>query len=102
MQPTLKCDSPQTTTTGIRPSICSVWAVDSQDTPHARSRGVTSVLNHVTAILYCDGENRVIHEHTTTKVPGDGGRLPREVAIQFTTQGGRRFTSGYRCIGRWY
>ena len=80
--------------------MCSVWAVDSQDTPHARSRGVTSVLNHVTAILYCDGEHRVIHEHITAKDPGDGGRLPREVAVQFTAQGGRRVTNCYCCSGR--
>ena len=77
--------------------MCSVWAVDSQDTPHARSRGVTSVLNHVTAVLYCYGENRVIHEHITTKVPGDGGRLPHEVAVQLTTQTGRRVANGYCC-----
>ena len=63
-----------------------VRAVDSQDTPLARLRGVTSVLNHVTAILYSDGENRVIRKHITTKDPGDGGRLPREVAVQFTAQ----------------
>ena len=40
--------------------MCSVWVVDSQDTLLARSRGVTSILNRVTAILYCDGESRVI------------------------------------------
>ena len=68
----------------------SVWAVDSQDTPRARLRGVTSVLNHVTAVLYCDGENRVIPEHIITKVPGDGGRLPREVAVQLTAQRGQK------------
>ena len=79
--------------------MCSVWAVDCQDTPHARSRGVTSVLNHITAVLYCDGENRVIHEHTTTKDPGDGGRLPREVAGQLTAQSGRRVTNVYCCSG---
>ena len=78
----------------------SVRAVDSQDTPRARLRGVTSVLNHVTAVLYYDGENRVIHERIITKVPGDGGRLPREVAVQLTAQGGRRVTSGYCCSGR--
>ena len=82
--------------------MCPVWVVDSQDTPHAGLRGVTSVLNHVTAVLYCDGESRVIHEHITTKVPGDGGRLPREVAVQLTAQSGGRVTNGYCCSGRWY
>ena len=80
--------------------MCSVWVVDSQDTPHARSRGVTSVLNLVTAILYCDGENSVIHEHITTKVPGDGGRLPHEVAVQLTAQSDKRVTKCYCHIGR--
>ena len=80
--------------------MCSVWVVDSQDTPHARSRGVTSVLNHVTAVLYCDCENSVIHEHIITKVPGDGGKLLHEVAIQLTAQSGRRVTNGYCCSGR--
>ena len=70
--------------------MSSVCVIYSQDTLHARLRGVTSILNHVTAILYCDGENRVIHEHITTKVPGDGGRLPHEVAVQLTAQSGRR------------
>ena len=80
--------------------MCSVWAVDCQNTPHARSRGVTSILNHVTAILYCDSENRVIHEHIITKVPGNDGRLPHEVAIQITAQIGRKVTSGYCCSWR--
>ena len=80
--------------------MCSVWVVDSQDTHHARSRSVTSVLNHVTTILYCDGEHRVIDEHITTKVPGDGGRLPREVAVQFTAQSDKRVTKCYCHIGR--
>ena len=80
--------------------MSSVWVVDSQDTPHARLRDVTSILNHVTAILYCDVENRVIREHITTKVPGDGGRLPHEVAIHLTAQSGRRFTNGYCCSRR--
>jgi len=78
----------------------SVWAVDSQDTPQAWMRGVASILNHVTAILYCDCENRVIHEHIASKDPGDGGRLPHEVAIQLTAQSGRRVTNGYCQIGR--
>ena len=81
--------------------MCSVWPVDSQDTPHARLKGVTSILNHVTAILYCDGEYGVIHEHITTKVPGDGGRLPQEVAVQLTAQIGRWVTNGY-CCGWWW
>jgi len=80
--------------------MCLVWVVDSQNTPHARLRGVTSILNCVVSILYHDGENRVICEHTTTKVPGDGGRLPHEVAIQLTAQSGRRVTNGYCCSGR--
>ena len=80
--------------------MCPVWAVDSQDTPHARSRGVTSVLNHVATIHYCDGENSVVHEHIITKVPCDGRWLPREVAVQLTAQGGRRVTNGYCCSGR--
>ena len=80
--------------------MCSVWVVDSQNTPNARLRRVTSILNRVTAILYCDGENGVIHEHITTKVPGDGGRLSYEVAIQLTTQSGRRDTNGYCCNER--
>jgi len=37
--------------------------VDSEDTPHTRLRGVTSILSHVTAILYCDVKNRITHEH---------------------------------------
>ena len=80
--------------------MCSVWAVNSQDTPNARSRSVTSILNCVVSILYCDGENRVIHEDTTIKVPGDGGRLRRDIAIQLTAQSGRRVTNSYRCSGR--
>ena len=100
LQLALKCDIPQTATTGIGPLMCCVWVVDSQDTPHARSRGVTSVLNHVTAIMYCDGEHRVIHEHIATKVPGDGGRLPREVAVQLTAQSDNRVTKCYCHIGR--
>jgi len=80
--------------------MCLVWVVDSQDTPHARLRGVTTILNHMTAILYCDVENRVIHEHITTKVPGDGGRLLHEVAVHLTTQSGRRVTKGYWQVGR--
>ena len=70
--------------------MCSVWVVAIQNTPNARLGHVTSILNHVTAILYCDSENRVIHEQITTKVPGDGGRLPHEVAVQLTAQSGRR------------
>ena len=100
LQPTLKCDSSQTTTTSIGPLMCPVWVVNSQDTPNARLRGVTSILNHVTTILYCDGENRVIHEHITTKLPGDGRRLLHEVAIQLTCQSGRRVTNGYCQIQR--
>jgi len=80
--------------------MCSVWAVNSQDTPNARLRGVTSILNRVVSILYRDGENRVIHEDTTTKVPGDGGKLHRDIAIQLTAQSGRRVTNSYPCSGR--
>jgi len=67
--------------------MCSAWVVAIQNTPNARLGHVTSILNHVTAILYCDGENRVIHERITAKVPGG---LPHEVAIQLTAQSGRR------------
>ena len=103
LQPTLKCDSPQTATTGIGPLVRSVWVVDSQDTPDTRSRGITYDLNHVTAILYRDGEHRVVHERIITKVPGDGGRLPHEVAIavQLTAQSGIRVTNCCCCSGRW-
>jgi len=80
--------------------MCSVWVVNSQDTPNARLRGVTSILNHFVTILYCDGENRVTPEHTTTKVPADGVRLPHEVAVQLTAQSARRVTNGYHCSGR--
>ena len=80
--------------------MSSVCVVDSQDTPHTRSRGVTSILNHVTAIPYFDGENRVIHEHLITKDPGDDGRLPHEVAVQLTAQIDKRITNGYCCSGR--
>jgi len=78
--------------------VCSVWVVDSQDTPYARLRGVTTILNDVTAILFCGSENRVIHEHI--KVPGDGASLSHEVAVQLTAQSGRSVTNGYCCSGR--
>ena len=80
--------------------MCSVWVVDSQDTPYTKLRGVTTILNDVTAILYCDGENRVIREHITTKVPGDGGSLSCEVAVQLTAQSGRSVTNVHSCSGR--
>jgi len=79
--------------------MCFVWVVDSQDTPNARLRGVTSILIHVTAILYCDSENRVTHEPITTKATGDGVCLCHELAIQLTAQIDRRVTSGYCCSG---
>ena len=80
--------------------MCSVWVVDSEDTPHTRLRGVTSILNHVTAILYCDVKNRITHEHVITKVPGDDGRLPCEVSVQLTAQNGRRVANSYCCSSR--
>ena len=49
--------------------MCLVWEVDGQGAPHTRLRGVTSILNHMTSILHCDGKNRVISESVTAKVP---------------------------------
>ena len=80
--------------------MSSVWVVDCQDTPHTRLRGVTTILNQVIAVLYCDGENRVIHKHIMTKLPGDSGRFPHEIAIQLTAQIGRSVTNGCFCSGR--
>ena len=79
--------------------MCCHWMVDGQDTPHTRLRSGASILNHVAAILCCDGEDRVICELITTKCPDNSGKLLWEVAIQLTPQSGRRMVSCYCCVG---
>ena len=64
--------------------MCSVWAVDGQNTPHTRLRGVTSILNHATAILCCNGIDQIICDVISTKVPDSSRKLLWEVAIKLT------------------
>ena len=79
--------------------MCCVWTVDGQETPHARPRGGSTILNHAAAILCRDGEDRVICELITTEGPDNSGKFLWEVAIQLTAQSGRT-VSGYCCVGR--
>ena len=88
-QPTSGSQVEESTATGRNPHLpqyrrgwqltphCLDLVVVIQNTPNARLGHVISILNHVAAILYCDGENRVIHEQIIT-------------AVQLTAQSGRR------------
>ena len=78
--------------------MCCVGTVDGQNTPHTSLRGGATILYHAAAILCRDGEDRVICELITTKVPDNSGKLLWKVAIQLTPQSGRT-VSRYCCIG---
>ena len=79
--------------------MCCHWMVDGQETPHTKPRGGATILYRAVAILCCDGEDKVVCELITTKVPDNSRKLLWEVAIQLTAQSGGRIVSCYCCVG---